>query len=72
MTSNILGDRDTNTSMQNQASAAAASNPFMAKESGAENTKPKSMDYHRQMMEKKLKESEGYVFFFCLGQKQLS
>lgn len=38
-----------------------SSNPFLAKETGAENTKPKSMDYHRQMMEKKLKESQGYV-----------
>lgn len=40
----------------------SSSNPFLAKESGAENTKPKSMDYHRQMMEKKLNRSNGYVF----------
>ncbi|KAL1302507.1 hypothetical protein AAFC00_002896 [Neodothiora populina] len=54
MSSNILSDRDVNQIMQNE----QPSNPFMSKPSG-EGDKPKSMDYHRQMMEKKLQESQG-------------
>ena len=55
MSSTILNDRDTNQSMQNQ-----NSNPFLTKESGngVENSQPKSMDFHRKMMEKKLKAQE--------------
>lgn len=55
MSSTILNDRDTNQSMQNQ-----NSNPFLTKESGngLENSQPKSMDFHRKMMEKKLKAQE--------------
>lgn len=53
MNSTVLSARDTNTIMQNE-----NANPFLAKKS-TESDKPKSMDYHRQMMEKKLNESKG-------------
>lgn len=58
---NILSDR-TNTQTQQNA------NPFQTKDlsnKGAEPTKPKTMDYHRQMMENKLKAKEGYVLSEC-------
>lgn len=55
MFQSILANRDTNTNMQTQQ---PTSNPFNAKE-GTENSKPKSMDYHRQVMENKLRENEG-------------
>ncbi|GAB7357252.1 hypothetical protein MBLNU459_g8230t2 [Dothideomycetes sp. NU459] len=54
MFQSVLADRDTNTNMQTQ----PTSNPFETKE-GTENSKPKSMDYHRQMMENKLRENDG-------------
>ena len=54
MNSNVLADRDTNQTMQDQSLA----NPFMKKDT---ESKPKSMDFHRQMMENKLKENGGYV-----------
>jgi len=54
MNSNVLADRDTNQTMQDQ----SMPNPFAKKETG---DKPKSMDFHRQMMENKLKEGQGLV-----------
>ncbi|KAK4981967.1 hypothetical protein LTR66_009566 [Elasticomyces elasticus] len=48
MSSNILGDRDTNAQTQ--------SNPFTM-EKHAEENKPKGMDYHRQVLENRLKEN---------------
>ncbi|KAJ9628504.1 hypothetical protein H2203_002403 [Taxawa tesnikishii (nom. ined.)] len=54
MSSNVLADRDTDTPGQQ------SGNPFNTKEqgNGGEN-KPKSMDFHRQMFEKRMNEENG-------------
>lgn len=56
MSSNVLADRDTDTPGQQ------SGNPFNTKEqgNGGEN-KPKSMDFHRQMFEKRMNEENGCV-----------
>ncbi|KAK8213172.1 hypothetical protein M8818_002470 [Zalaria obscura] len=56
MSSQILADRDTNTPSQ----PTSQPNPFVTQ--GAENkmeSKPKSMDFHRQMFENKMKADNG-------------
>jgi hypothetical protein len=50
MASNVLSDRDTNMQVKSPVNAA-----------GQEKEKPKSLEYHRQMLESRLKE-EQYVF----------